>query len=114
MSPSIMTTVSSLFRTRLRIQNLCKLGHHHFINSTNTTLFSLGYFNKTFVELNYVDPRDLAHNTFFALHRPLPTINDQLAPVWGAGQQQPQGWEEEEEGKADIPNNYLLIIYQHF
>ncbi|CAG8525341.1 5914_t:CDS:2 [Ambispora gerdemannii] len=118
-----MATVSSLFRTRLRVQSLCKLGRHHFINNTNNTLVTLGYFNsnrlysssssssnskrnqqnstnkqETFVESNYIDPRDLAHNTFFALHRPLPTINDQLAPVWGAGQQQPQGWEEEEEG----------------
>ncbi|KAG9286229.1 hypothetical protein G9A89_014215 [Geosiphon pyriformis] len=55
----------------------------------------------TFVALNYVDPRDLAHSTFFALHRPLPTINDQLAPVWDAGQQQSQGLEDEEEYDED-------------
>ncbi|CAJ0752304.1 670_t:CDS:10 [Entrophospora sp. SA101] len=65
----------------------------------------------SFVQVNYIHPRDLAQSTFYALHRPLLTIGSEMLNNQSLEKQQQKIYEEEEEEESQqIANKFLNDI----
>ncbi|CAJ0840832.1 11909_t:CDS:10 [Entrophospora sp. SA101] len=97
-------TLLTVLRQRLLLNNLKKTFVHQ--SSADEIFCKL-----SFVQVNYIHPRDLAQSTFYALHRPLLTIGSEMLNNQSLEKQQQKIYEEEEEEESQqIANKFLNDI----